>query len=540
MADYATLLRDHVTLKCRSIDRIFLQAYVPKLQSVGQVCIFLRWQRKFKIPSSAAFGKVGDAYVKAIHEFAEKEKIPVVQFKKGENKEEKARPYVEAAAREGKEQVVLIGIAQEKASAWRSWPTKGHENRAHPHMEWGRQMVFVNHFYFYIWDADWGGTFWKTNAYAPFPIWLWLNGHEWAKRQLEKLGIGYEALDNGFRSCADPVELQKICERLGPGAVKNFFWRWLHRLPSPFTAADFRAGYVYDLAFRQFEVSDTCVFDRPQAGRMWFEGVIRDHLDVGRPHQIALVFNRPIKATTPGTFRTRVLTKGVDPTLCCYYKSSRLKQYFKEGKALRTETVICDTNDFGIGRRVCSENWSALKAVGESANRRLCNAEAADAQPAPDVATFSQVTQPSKTNDGLYAPGLRFGDARVMAVFAALVGFCNVVVGFRNADVVERVGALLDEIPYSCRQATYDLRRLKRKGLIVKIRRSHRYQLTDLGRRVAVLFTKTYGRLLAPGLTALDPQLFDDLAASGPVALAWRHLNRTLDQFMESAFVAAA
>jgi hypothetical protein len=104
---------------------------------------------------------------------------------------------------------------------------------------------------------------------------------------------------------------------------------------------------------------------------MWFESVIRDHLDVGRPHQIALVFNRLVTRSTPGTFRTRVLTKGVDPTLCCYYKSSRLKQYFKEGKALRTETVICDTKDFGIGRRVCSENWSALKKVGESANRQL-------------------------------------------------------------------------------------------------------------------------------------------------------------------------
>ena len=46
MADYATLLRDHVTLTCRSVDRIFLQAYVPKLQTVGWVCQFLRWQRQ--------------------------------------------------------------------------------------------------------------------------------------------------------------------------------------------------------------------------------------------------------------------------------------------------------------------------------------------------------------------------------------------------------------------------------------------------------------------------------------------------------------
>ena len=180
-----------------------------------------------------------------------------------------------------------------------------------------------------------------------------------------------------------------------------------------------------------------------------------------------------------------------------------------------------------------------MKSVGESANRRLCDAEAADAQPAPDVATFSQVTQPSKTQDGLYGPGLRFGDARVMAIFAALVGFCNVVVGFRNADIVAQVAALLDGVPYTCRQATYDLRRLKRKGLIVKMRRSHRYQLTDLGRRVAVLLTKTYGRVLAPGLTALDPDLPDDVAVTSPLARAWRHLDRTLDQFMQSQFIAA-
>lgn len=105
--------------------------------------------------------------------------------------------------------------------------------------------------------------------------------HEWSKRQLERAGISYRALDNGFRSGANPAALQKICNRLGPAAVKSFFWRWVHRLPSPFPQADLRAGYVYELAFRQFEISHTCMFDRPQAGRMWFEGVIRDHVGSG-------------------------------------------------------------------------------------------------------------------------------------------------------------------------------------------------------------------------------------------------------------------
>ena len=86
-------------------------------------------------------------------------------------------------------------------------------------------MGFVNHFYFYLWDPDWGGAFWKTNAYAPWPVWIWLNGHTWAQRQCARAGIGYTALDNGFRDCDDPAALQRICDRLGSGAVKSFFWR---------------------------------------------------------------------------------------------------------------------------------------------------------------------------------------------------------------------------------------------------------------------------------------------------------------------------
>jgi hypothetical protein len=217
--------------------------------------------------------------------------------------------------------------------------------------------------------------------------------------------------------------------------------------------------------------------------------------------------------------------------------SSRIKQYFKEGRALRTETVICNTGDFDVGRRVCAQNWNALRVVGESANRSLCDAEAPDAQPAPDVATFCQVTRPSTTDDSLYAAGLRFGEQRVMAILAALVGFCFLIKGFTNRHLVERASSLLDS-SYTCRQATYDLRRLKRKGLISKVAHSRRYQLTGLGRRVAVLFTKTYGRVLAPGFSALDPSLPEDVVARSGVGTAWRCFDRALDTFIQEQMVA--
>jgi hypothetical protein len=257
MADYATLLRDHVTLTCRPVDRIFLQAYVPRLQSVGMVCQFLRWQRGYFLPSSAAFGKIGDGYVAEVHKFAKANGIPVRHFAKGEKKEQIARPYIEAAAAGGKGKVALIGIAQEKASVWRSWKARGQEHAAHPAHGVGPADGLRQPLLFLPLGRRMGPAFWNTNAYAPYPVWRWLNGHELAKRQLAKAGAGYTAQDNGFASYDDPALLQRLCDRLGPGAMTGFFWRWQARLPSPFTRDDLRAGYVYDLAFRQFEISDT-------------------------------------------------------------------------------------------------------------------------------------------------------------------------------------------------------------------------------------------------------------------------------------------
>ncbi len=215
-----------------------------------------------------------------------------------------------------------------------------------------------------------------------------------------------------------------------------------------------------------------------------------------------------------------------------------MERNFKEHRALRTETVIGDTHDFGVGRRVNTANWRALRAVGDKANQRLCDAQAADARPAPDLATFTAVTTATTAPDGQHAPGLRFGDTRVMAVLAAAVGYVHLVAGFDNAALTARVSVLLDA-PYTSRQTTYDLRRLRRKGLIERIPGHRRYHLTELGRAVAVLFTKAYGRVLTPGLTFLDPQLPADLGKRSPLAMAWRHFDRTLDGFIADGLAAA-
>ena len=149
-----------------------------RLQCDGQLVRFLNERAGGTIPSPAILGKIGAAYVEQINAFAKAREIPVVRFTKDMVKEDVAHPYMRKAEREERSGVVMLGVAQEKAWAWRGWRDGGRD--AHPHFEFARQAVFVNHHYWYIFDPDWGPSFVKTNAYAPYPVWVYLNGHEWA------------------------------------------------------------------------------------------------------------------------------------------------------------------------------------------------------------------------------------------------------------------------------------------------------------------------------------------------------------------------
>jgi hypothetical protein len=98
-------------------------------------------------------------------------------------------------------------------------------------------------------------------------------------------------LDNGFAAVDDPAKIQAICDRLGSRQIDALLRKWLRRLPHPFSVADRAAGYRYEISIRQAEFSLTQMLDKPVTGRIFFEQVIRDNLDLGRPDHIGLVFN---------------------------------------------------------------------------------------------------------------------------------------------------------------------------------------------------------------------------------------------------------
>jgi hypothetical protein len=525
----AEIIKDHVTLEVRCLDRLYLNAYIPRLQSGGGVVDFLVRGCAQKIASPAILGQITTAFKTQLRAWADRHTIPWVEFRKGERKDTVVQRVRNRFRKPSG--VVLIGVAQERASAWSA--TKQRHSRF-VEFVYFRKSVYVNHYYIYLIDPEWGPAFIKICGYAPYAIKICLNGHEWAKRQLHARRTRFTALDNGFLQCARPEALQRVCDALDATAIERFFARWQQQIPFPLTAAHAACGFTYQLSILQAEVSLTQVFDRPLRGREFFETVIRENLDLGRPDHVQLLFPRQIRRTTPGRFTTHVITTGVNPSLHIAYKRCRIKQYFKEERALRTETTFNDTYDFGIGRRL--SNLSYLRVLGDHINRRVLETEslAHDCGLAP--AQLADLVQPTQTPTGQPAPALKFGQPRVTAVLNALCHFLWTADGLTNAQLRPLIASLLGAA-YTTRQMGYDLRRLTRKGLLKRLDHQKRYVLTPYGRRVALFLTKVHARVLRPGLQALDLSF----TAQAPPRLrtTFTALDRAIDAHIAEAQLAA-
>src|SRR4051812_12589708 len=498
----ADVLKDHVTLEVEGIDRMYLNVYQPRLQTDRGVAAFFRFHRGATFASSALMAPMSTAFIAAVERFVEQEQIPMLTFAKGQRKDDVAKEH--HARFRGDEGIVLVGKAREKTPVFRTEKRRNPETgQTYPWIV--RSTAMVNHYYFYGFDDDFGPFFIKFCSYFPYNAKLCINGHEYVKQQLVKEGIAFEALDNGVLTCANPRRLQRLCDGLSAAKIDALLRKWLRRLPHPFTAKDRAAGYRYEVSILQAEFSLTQVLDRPLSGRVFFEEVIRENLDIGRPDQVQLIFARRVTKQTPGRFRTRVLTEGVTPSLHVDYKHSRIKQYHKEGRALRTETTINDARDFGIGKRL--ENLPALRQVGFQANRRLLDVQRISQDCALGEDAFRRVNEPVAVQ-GQRASALRFADVAVQALLSALLVFRLLARGFSNRDLRNCWAPLLGKAPddITAGQMTYHLRRLRLHGLIERIAGTHRYRVTRQGSRTLLFCTRTDNRLLRPGLAQIVPE----------------------------------
>jgi hypothetical protein len=528
----ADVLRKHVTLEVECIDRMYLNAIVPRLQITEGAVSYIRHQKKAQVASTNAVEPMTRAFVANIERFAQENQIPVVPFLKRQRKEDvaaemrKKHPVTDG--------VVFIGKAQEKCTVYRT--EKRHNPKTGRAYAWiVKSTALVNHYYFYCVDENFGPFFLKFCSYFPYNAKLCLNGHEYVKRQLERAGIVFKALDNGIASCANPKRLQQICDSLSATKIDALLRKWLARLPHPYPATDRAAGYRYQLSIWQIELSLTQVLDRPVSGRVLFEDIIRENLDLGRPKQMQLIFDRGVTKATPGPFRTRVITDGVIPSLHIDYKGTRIKQYHKEGQALRTETTINNTRDFYIGKSVT--NLPALRKIGFAANRRVLEVETLTHDALLAEETLQQLQRP-RVVEGQRVAALRMADPNVQALWRALLLFELLPAGFSNRQLRLHFAQILG-VPaedFTQGRMSYQLRRLRLHGMIERIPKSHRYRLTDFGLRTALFCTRAWARIFRHGLGMVLPSASP---VPNPILRGFDNLTTHIHAWVDHAKLAA-
>jgi hypothetical protein len=255
----AEILTNHVTLELEAIERMYLDAYVPSLQT-GAGFVYLV---KTQLGGARALDHDGGADESAVRRrhraFVDTEEVDLVTFAKGQRKDDVAQEYL--ATFEGDEGVLFVGKAQEKASVFRRDKRRYAPGTTYPWII--RSTAMANHYYVYILDRDFGPLFIKFCSYFPYPATPCLNWHDWLKRQLTQREVPFEPLDNGIRSSADGWRVQGIADTLDAPKIDAVFRKWLRRTPHPFAPAHREAGYRYQLSILQAEFALTQVLDRP-------------------------------------------------------------------------------------------------------------------------------------------------------------------------------------------------------------------------------------------------------------------------------------
>ena len=175
-----------------------------------------------------------------------------------------------------------------------------------------------------------------------------------------------------------------------------------------------------------------------------------------------MVFARQLRRPTKHPYRTRIFSPGTEVKLDFSYKHSRVKQYLKEGRALRIETVVNKPGDLDVLARI--SHLPELVGKAAKVNDRLLMIERAGQGCAIGSALFERIHQPY-AREGQRTGALRFGDTRAMALTGALCASVHAVAGFSNKSLRGLVAGLLGS-HYSANQMTYDLHRLRLHGLI--------------------------------------------------------------------------
>ena len=451
------------------------------------------------------FRAISTDYHHFVQAFAEQRHVEIVQPPKGVRREEWVEPFYQRL--QGQSDIAVILKSREVARVAVSFPRQG------DHVELLNR--FVQQYYFYLQDRDFGRMFVRVCPYFPFSARVCLNGHEWLACRLRAEGIAFQQCANAFRTCADPPRLQELADQFSAAHLEACAHRWLAQLVRFFTDRERRRqGFGYRLFVSQVEYCTNLIFERRAALDRLHDRLLDLSRSIGHPDKIATIFGRRITKHTDAGLKTQILDHDLGQAVIrSEYKSSSIKQYARDDLVLRTETTSYHTPDLGVNKGV--EHLRELRETMAAANDRYLDVQQDVLETFVDRGQLERLRQPTVSPSGRRTPGLKLDDPRLLAVLQALTCFA-LLAGrgrFRTTDLhatsAEALGKTTET--YTLGQLRYDLAKLRGKGLVERVAGTQSYRLPTQGYRIAVLYLKLFHRIYAP-LTAgiLEPVPWDD------------------------------
>jgi hypothetical protein len=484
--------KNSISFQYRCFDRILLNGLIQPFQQPESVVGFFSRHRETFPVSRDVLRRIADETHTWIKGRAEKRQIPIVEPPEG-RRDEFVRPYFRQAKAD---EVVLIIRAREPA---RILASIGSKKSNQYHLEFKRRWVIQ--YNVYVNDHAFGPMFIRVCPYFPFSARICLNQHHWLANQMRERGIRFTQCNNAFLRCSDPDELQRLADSMQASDLLACGHKWLAHLTPFFTDAERKhGGCQHRLFFSQVEYCDNLVFRRRFALDALAERLLDANRTIGQPKKLAMIFGHKVTKYYKGKLETVIEDLDLpNPVIRSYYKNSSVKQYVRDLRDLRTEATSNNVRDLGIGKTV--ENLPQVRDTLHTITDRYLDVQQDILESFVDRGELRRLSEPSITA-GKRLPGLKLDHPRQLALMHALVRFANVAAEgtFSTSEIQPHVAKSLGctTEQYTLASLRYDLAKLRAKGLVQRIGRSRRYQLTSEGYRLCITYVTLSERIYAP------------------------------------------
>jgi hypothetical protein len=489
--------QESIRFRYTCFDRILINVVVQLLQIPVNIVCFFRDQRQQDVDRQV-LGGVARHYHHWVEQYAAQHRIAIVR--PDDFEDERRENWTDGYFQNRPEPFGVGVILKSREGARIATADKG---KVKPHIDLKNR--FVEQYYFYLNDPDFGRAFFRICPYFPHNSRLCINGHEWLARQLTKEQIAFTQCGNAFVECANPLRLQALADQFSHEHIVPFAHRWLAQLVPTLTAAERRRqGYGFRLFVSQVEYCDNLIFHERAALDRLHERLLDANRTIGRPDRLAFIYGRRFTEKTVEGIKTRITDyEEINPVIRSEFKSSSIKQYVRDHVLLRTEGISNYTPNLGINKGI--DNLPQLRDVLHRGTERYLEVQQDVMETFVDRGQLQQLQQPTVTASGRRIPGIKLTDQRLLAVMHALVCFRFLagLATFRTRDLLPSVAKALGTpaAPYRLSQLRYDLSKLLAKGFVVKVAGTHNYQFTPTGFRLSVVYLKLFHKLYAP-LTA--------------------------------------